>query len=257
MRRSVLVLRDNRRDTRGPFETNKQTREKANRLDILTSKARTHANVSTEYLARLVTSRYVKHSSMTSKSTSKMNYVPLRGKRSSPLPSIDSETSDSYQSQPQCNTSVCAMAPVTNNVEKKLSALTLRLEEEFDSEATMGEYYGQCHKCGQPVVGSSEACQAMGNLYHNRCFKCVLCDRMLRDKAFYCIHEQVYCEEDYWVRQSRQSSLSSRRFPVLVHEFSTDHGEMLRLRPSYHRSSRSKEKTYPPSICSSDPSGSG
>ncbi|CAF1099716.1 unnamed protein product [Rotaria sordida] len=95
------------------------------------------------------------------------------------------------------------MVPITrannplNNVQQKLAALTLRLEKELQTDATVDEYYGQCTKCGQPVTDSSDACQAMGELYHNNCFKCVVCARILRGKAFYRIHDQVYCEEDY------------------------------------------------------------
>jgi len=97
-----------------------------------------------------------------------------------------------------------------NNVQQKLAALTLRLEKELESETTVGEYYGQCTKCNQPITGSSsDACQAMGELYHNNCFKCVLCARILRGKAFYRIHDQVYCEEDYLVR-TKTSSIFSR-----------------------------------------------
>lgn len=86
-----------------------------------------------------------------------------------------------------------------NNVQQKLAALTLRLEKELESETTVGDYFGQCTKCGQPVTNSSDACQAMGELYHNDCFKCIVCARILRGKAFYRIHDQVYCEEDYLV----------------------------------------------------------
>ncbi len=87
-----------------------------------------------------------------------------------------------------------------NDVQRKLAALTLRLEKELETEATVGEYYGQCTKCGESVTGSSDACQAMGELYHNDCFKCVVCSRTLRGKAFYRVQNQVYCEEDYLVR---------------------------------------------------------
>ena len=87
-----------------------------------------------------------------------------------------------------------------NNVQQKLAALTLRLEKELETESTVGDYYGQCNKCDQPITSSSEGCQAMGEFYHNDCFKCAVCGRILRGKAFYCIHDQVYCEEDYLVR---------------------------------------------------------
>ncbi len=88
---------------------------------------------------------------------------------------------------------------VMNDVQRKLAALTLRLEKELETEATIGEYYGQCTKCGESVTGSAEACQAMGELYHNDCFKCAVCSRTLRGKAFYRVQDQVYCEEDYLV----------------------------------------------------------
>lgn len=91
-----------------------------------------------------------------------------------------------------------------NDVQRKLAALTLRLEKELETEATVGEYYGQCTKCGQSVTGAEEACQAMGELYHNDCFKCVVCSRTLRGKAFYRVQDQVYCEEDYLVRENHR-----------------------------------------------------
>jgi len=97
-----------------------------------------------------------------------------------------------------------------NDVQRKLAALTLRLEKELESEATVGEYYGQCTKCGESVTGSSEACQAMGELYHNDCFKCVVCSRTLRGKAFYRVHDQVYCEEDYLVRTNQKYTSTSK-----------------------------------------------
>ena len=34
---------------------------------------------------------------------------------------------------------------------------------------------GQCFTCSEKVTGASEACQAMGNLYHTNCFICCSC----------------------------------------------------------------------------------
>lgn len=117
-----------------------------------------------------------------------MNYVPLNRTQQ-----ISSSGFPRNSSSP---------API-NNVQQKLAALTLRLEKELSTAATVGEYCGQCGKCGQLVMDATEACQAMGLTYHNQCFQCIVCARILRGKAFYRVRDQVYCEEDYLVRPTR------------------------------------------------------
>jgi len=89
--------------------------------------------------------------------------------------------------------------------EKKLEALTKQLEEEMEKESVgVGssnvagkEFFGNCFACSRPVTGASEACQAMGNLYHTSCFICHSCGKTLRGKTFYDVSGKVYCEEDY------------------------------------------------------------
>ncbi|KAK5862548.1 hypothetical protein PBY51_017930 [Eleginops maclovinus] len=89
--------------------------------------------------------------------------------------------------------------------EIKLEALTNQLEKEMDAQPK-DDYFGLCVKCNKAVHGASQACQAMGSLYHDSCFTCSACSRRLRGKAFYYVGGRVFCEEDFLYSGFQQSA---------------------------------------------------
>ncbi|KAL6108978.1 limd1 [Pungitius sinensis] len=89
--------------------------------------------------------------------------------------------------------------------EMKLEALTDQLEKEMDAQPK-ADFFGACVKCNKAVHGASQACQAMGSLYHDSCFTCSACSRRLRGKAFYYVGGRVFCEEDFLYSGFQQSA---------------------------------------------------
>ncbi|XP_069469449.1 LIM domain-containing protein 1 isoform X2 [Ambystoma mexicanum] len=80
------------------------------------------------------------------------------------------------------------------------------LAEKGSDSQPKADYFGTCVKCSKGVYGATQACQAMGNLYHDGCFTCGSCSRKLRGKAFYFVSGKVFCEEDFLYSGFQQSA---------------------------------------------------
>lgn len=104
-----------------------------------------------------------------------------------------------------CQTLTPAPELGPSTAELKLEALTQRLEREMDAHPK-ADYFGACVKCSKGVFGAGQACQAMGDLYHDACFTCAACSRKLRGKAFYFVNGKVFCEEDFLYSGFQQSA---------------------------------------------------
>ena len=66
---------------------------------------------------------------------------------------------------------------------------------------------GICTRCGEKVVGEGTGCTAMEQVYHIKCFVCIVCHLQLQGKPFYALDSKPYCEDCYLV--SPPSVLSS------------------------------------------------
>lgn len=61
---------------------------------------------------------------------------------------------------------------------------------------------GICTRCGEKVVGEGTGCTAMEQVYHIKCFVCIVCHLQLQGKPFYALDSKPYCEDCYLVSSS-------------------------------------------------------
>ncbi|CAF1612170.1 unnamed protein product [Adineta ricciae] len=74
-----------------------------------------------------------------------------------------------------------------NEVESALS---------IENDSTIGEYFGECRKCGEIITSFDDPCDILGETYHSACAICVICGRSVKNKHFF-VKDQLYCEEDF------------------------------------------------------------
>ncbi|KAK4316880.1 hypothetical protein Pmani_012010 [Petrolisthes manimaculis] len=85
--------------------------------------------------------------------------------------------------------------------EAEVDALTSLLVQSMDS-TNDPEFFGAydsciCTRCGEKVVGEGTGCTAMEQVYHIKCFVCIVCHLQLQGKPFYALDSKPYCEDCY------------------------------------------------------------
>ncbi|CAF1299865.1 unnamed protein product [Rotaria sp. Silwood1] len=68
--------------------------------------------------------------------------------------------------------------------------------EETTNGSAIGEYFGECYKCGETITSLDDPCDIFGQIYHSSCAICALCGRSVRNRHFF-VQDQLYCEEDF------------------------------------------------------------
>ncbi|XP_053378545.1 lipoma-preferred partner homolog [Mercenaria mercenaria] len=80
--------------------------------------------------------------------------------------------------------------------EQEVDALTQMLMQGLEGTKDP-DFFGICAKCGKKVVGESNGCTAMDQVFHIACFVCVSCGTLLRGKSFYAMERKPHCEPCY------------------------------------------------------------
>ncbi|KAL3861314.1 hypothetical protein ACJMK2_007369 [Sinanodonta woodiana] len=114
------------------------------------------------------------------------NYAsPLsRSERPVPGPQVPVVTGSKQSSSPK------------SDKEAEVDALTNLLMQNMESTSDP-DFFGMCSKCGKKVLGETNGCTAMDQIFHISCFVCVSCGTMLRGKSFYAMETKPYCESCY------------------------------------------------------------
>lgn len=84
----------------------------------------------------------------------------------------------------------------SSNKEQEVDALTQMLMQGLEGTKDP-EFFGICSKCGKKVIGDTNGCTAMDQIFHISCFCCHSCGTLLRGKSFYALERKPHCESCY------------------------------------------------------------
>ncbi|CAH1775377.1 unnamed protein product [Owenia fusiformis] len=118
------------------------------------------------------------------------------GPRSPPGINIVPPTPPATQQQ-QFMPSPPPAAPKTDlDKEAEVDALTNLLLKNMEC-ASDPDFYGMCAKCHTAIMGDTNGCKALGQVYHVKCFTCLTCSSQLQGQAFFAMEGKPYCETCY------------------------------------------------------------
>ncbi|NXU65893.1 LPP protein, partial [Horornis vulcanius] len=80
--------------------------------------------------------------------------------------------------------------------EDELEHLTKKMLYDMENPPS-DDYFGRCARCGENVVGEGTGCTAMDQVFHVKCFTCIMCSSKLRGQPFYAVEKKAYCEPCY------------------------------------------------------------
>ncbi|XP_011409674.1 PREDICTED: Wilms tumor protein 1-interacting protein homolog [Amphimedon queenslandica] len=111
-----------------------------------------------------------------------------------------------------CNMSTTSSSSSSPHQRKRLPLTVVRPNSDIGSEGSVSasptesieiykdedhEDFGPCAMCDLPVVGVETGCFALEQIFHNTCFKCNKCYKMLSGGSFFVKNGLILCERDY------------------------------------------------------------
>eukprot|EP01137_Pigoraptor_chileana_P025950 Opistho-2@96207 len=78
-----------------------------------------------------------------------------------------------------------------------LEAMLAALTEDLNLVGTGVDPLGRCSKCSEHVLKKEDGCDALGKLWHNKCFVCDSCKTELKTVGYFDLNGLPHCEKCY------------------------------------------------------------